>query len=298
MRLLREPRFAAALTRSSIARVGAALERPGTHTDGHRLAQFIVEFLIFGCKQAWACVFGGAMVALIVATHLYYPTDAYVTRYDFLFLAALAIQGILLGSRLETVEEAKVILMYHLIGTAMEVFKTAVGSWAYPEAGLLRIGGVPLFSGFMYAAIGSYIARCWRLFDFRFTRHPPIWAIGLLALAIYVNFYTHHRFTDLRVALFAVSTVLFGRCWVYYRIWRVHRRMPLLLGLLLVASFVWVAENLGTWTHTWTYPHQARGWSMVRLGKLGSWFLLLIVSYTLIAAVSRPRAPDRAAAGR
>jgi uncharacterized membrane protein YoaT (DUF817 family) len=33
---------------------------------------------------------------------------------------------------------------------------------------------VPLFTGFMYAAIGSYIARCWRLFDFRFTRHPPL----------------------------------------------------------------------------------------------------------------------------
>ncbi|WP_150132234.1 DUF817 domain-containing protein [Dokdonella koreensis] len=298
MRLMREPRFTAALTRSSIARVLAARKRPRPHTRGHRLAEGIAEFLIFGCKQAWACVFGGAMVALIVATHLYYPHDAYVTRYDFLFLAALTIQGILLGSRLETVEEAKVILMYHLIGTAMEVFKTEVGSWSYPEAGLFRIGGVPLFSGFMYAAIGSYIARCWRLFDFRFTRHPPIWALGLLALAIYVNFYTHHRFIDLRVALFAASAVLFGRCWVHYRIWRVHRRMPLLLGLFLVALFVWIAENLGTWTRTWTYPHQTHGWSMVRLGKLGSWFLLLVVSYTLIAAVSRPRALDQAAAGR
>jgi uncharacterized membrane protein YoaT (DUF817 family) len=29
---------------------------------------------------------------------------------------------------------------------------------------------------------------------------------------------------------------------------------------------------------------------MVRLGKLGAWFLLLIISYTLVAAVNRPRA--------
>ena len=61
----------------------------------------------------------------------------------------------------------------------MEIFKTSVGSWIYPEPSLLRIGGVPLFTGFMYAAIGSYIARCWRLFDFRFTRPPA--AVGAVA---------------------------------------------------------------------------------------------------------------------
>jgi uncharacterized membrane protein YoaT (DUF817 family) len=138
----------------------------------------------------------------------------------------------------------------------MEVFKTDAGSWIYPEAGVLRIGGVPLFSGFMYASIGSYIARCWRLFDFRFTRHPPRWSVGLLALAIYINFYTHHHFIDLRIALFAMTGLVLGRTWIHYRIWTVYRRMPLLLGLLLVALFIWFAENIGTSTHTWTYPHQ------------------------------------------
>jgi uncharacterized membrane protein YoaT (DUF817 family) len=174
-------------------------------------------------------------------------------------------------------------------GTAMEVFKTGVGSWTYPEAAIFRIGGVPLFSGFMYAAIGSYIARCWRLFDFRFTRHPKPWTIAPLASAIYANFYTHHRWVDLRIALFAATVLLFARTEVHYRVWRVHRRMPLLLGFLLVASFIWIAENLGTLTRTWTYPHQAQGWMLVRLGKLGSWFLLLIVSYALVAMVNRPR---------
>jgi uncharacterized membrane protein YoaT (DUF817 family) len=52
-----------------------------------------------------------------------------------------------------------VIAIFHLVGTVMEVFKTAHGSWIYPEPSLLRIGGVPLFSGFMYACIGSYLAR-------------------------------------------------------------------------------------------------------------------------------------------
>jgi len=82
--------------------------------------------------------------------------------------------------------------IFHLVGTAMEVFKILVGSWIYPEASLLRIGGVPRFTGFMYAAIGSYIARCWRLFDFRFRIHPPLPLLGLLGIGIYVNFYTHH----------------------------------------------------------------------------------------------------------
>ena len=282
---------AAASTWPLIARFGAVEARLGALAQRTRAGACVYEFLRFGVKQAWACVFGGAMVALIVATHLCYPRDAPFARYDFLFVAALSLQIALLRLRLETFDEAKVILIYHVIGTAMEVFKTDIGSWVYPETALFRIGGVPLFSGFMYASIGSYIARCWRLFDFRFAHHPPMGALALLAAAIYANFYTHHRFVDVRMALFAASALLFGRCQVYYRVWHVHRRMPLLLGLLLVALFIWIAENLGTWTHTWSYPHQAHGWSAVKLGKLGSWFLLLIVSYALVAAINRPQPP-------
>ncbi|HEY0232993.1 MAG TPA: DUF817 domain-containing protein [Dokdonella sp.] len=288
----------AASTWPLIARFAELEARLGARALRHRPCAFAYEFLRFGLKQAWACLFGAAMVTLIIATHLYYPRTAAFARYDFLFVAALALQIALLRLRLETLGEAKVILVYHVIGTAMEVFKTGVGSWVYPEAALFHIGGVPLFSGFMYASIGSYIARCWRLFEFRFTRHPPMGALGLLAFAIYVNFYTHHRFVDLRIALFAASALLFGRCWVHYRIWHVHRRMPLLLGLLLVALFIWIAENVGTWTHTWSYPHQAQGWSLVKLGKLGSWFLLLIVSYALVAAINRPQPAADAASLR
>ena len=72
----------------------------------------------------------------------------------------------MLAFRLETWREARVILIFHVVGTVMELFKTSAGSWVYPEASLLHIGAVPLFSGFMYAAVGSYIARVWRIFDF------------------------------------------------------------------------------------------------------------------------------------
>jgi uncharacterized membrane protein YoaT (DUF817 family) len=271
-----------------LARFIAVEARIGDWAGRRKGTAFAYEFVRFGIKQAWACLFGGAMVALIVGTYLWYPRGAMLGRYDFMFLAALAIQLAMLTFKLETLEEAKVILVYHVVGTIMEVFKTDVGSWTYPEASFFRIGGVPLFSGFMYAAIGSYIARCWRLFDFRFLHHPPLWAVYLLALAIYVNFYTHHYTFDLRYLLFAAAALIFGRTWIYYKVWHVHRRMPLLLGLGLVSLFIWFAENLGTITKTWLYPHQALGWSAVSFGKLGSWFLLLIISYALVAAINRP----------
>src|ERR1700741_1525782 len=152
----------------------------------------------------------------------------------------------MLAWKLETFDEAKVILIYHVVGTIMEVSKTGVGSWIYPEPSIFRIEGVPLFSGFMYASIGSYIARAWRLFDFRFVRHPPFAATVCLAGAIYAKFFTHHFLPDARVLLFMAVTLLFGRTWVYFRIRDAHRRMPLLLGFVLVATFIWLAENIGT----------------------------------------------------
>src|SRR5215212_6118933 len=195
---------------------------------------YLYEFLRFGIKEGWACLFGGLMCALLIGTYLFYPKGVAVARYDFLVLAAVAIQIALLVFKLETLEEAKVILLFHLVGTAMEVFKTQVGSWIYPEPSLLRIGGVPLFTGFMYAAVGSYLARVWRLFDFRFTHHPRVAILTVLATAIYVNFFAHHFVPDLRVALFAATALLFGRTWVYFKVWRRHRRMPLLVGFVLV----------------------------------------------------------------
>jgi len=37
------------------------------------------------------------------------------------------------------------------------------------------------------------------------------------------------------------------------------------------------------------------GWSMVPLAKLGSWFLLLLISYALVALVNRPLPVDAGA---
>lgn len=250
----------------------------------------LYEFLRFGAKQAWACLFGGIAVALMIGTWRFYPPDAALARYDFLFLCMLAVQAALLIGRLETWEEARVILIYHVVGTAMELFKTSVGSWIYPEPSIFHIGGVPLFSGFMYSCIGSYISRCWRLFDFRFSQHPRRLSLIALSIAVYVNFFSHHYVVDMRWLLFACAAWLFGRTSVHFRVWTRHRAMPLLLGLVLVSLFIWFTENIGTFTKTWLYPSQRLGWSMVPIDKLGSWFLLLIISYTLVSLVNAPRA--------
>lgn len=256
---------------------------------------FFYEFVRFGVKQAWACLFGGLMLALIIATWALYPKDAWLARYDFLTLAALSIQVAMLWARLETWEEARVILVFHVVGTVMEIFKTAVGSWIYPEPSLLRIAGVPLFTGFMYAAVGSFMVRCWRLFDFRFTRHPPLCALGVLSVAIYVNFFTHHFVWDFRPALLLAAVLLLGPGVIHYKIWRVHRRMPLLLAALLTAMFIWFAENIGTFASAWLYPHQRNGWMLVSLAKLNAWFLLMIISYTMVAAINGVGAHTREA---
>ena len=247
------------------------------------------EFLRFGIKQGWACLFGGIAIFLMIATWRFYPASAALARYDFLFLCMITVQIALLAGRLETVDEAKVILIYHLVGTAMELFKTQVGSWIYPEPNFFRIGGVPLFSGFMYACIGSYLCRAWRLFDFEFSNHPRRLALAALSLAVYVNFFSHHYIVDLRWLLFAWAGWLLFRTRVHFRVWHHHRSMPLLLGLVLVSLFIWLSENIGTFTKVWLYPSQRHGWSMVSIDKLGSWFLLLIISYTLVSLVNAPR---------
>jgi len=264
------------------ARVRARLEA-AQPTSGWR--SWVYEFLLFGFKQGWACLFGALMLALLLGAHLFYPDDAPLARNDFVTLAAIAIQIGMLAFRLENWEEAKVILAFHVTGTIMEQFKTQAGSWNYPGGGVLHIGLVPLYSGFMYAAAGSYIARVWRIFGFRFVPYPPRWTTIALAAAIYVNFFAHHWLPDMRWLLFAATALLFWRTRVYFTPFRRERWMPLLLGWFLVATFIWFAENIATFAHAWSYPSQRHGWTMVSSAKLGAWYLLMIISFVMVSLI-------------
>ena len=246
----------------------------------------VVELVMFVLKQGWACLFGGLLLIALLLTDAVWQEGWPVRRYDALFMLAVGLQVAFLRFRLETWEEARVILLFHLTGTAMELFKVNAGSWSYPEPALLKLWGVPLFSGFMYASVGSYIARVIRNFDMRFEPYPPFWATVLLAAAIYVNFFAHHFLPDVRVALFVATVALYWRTRVWFRVDRTHRWMPLPLAAFLSSLALWVAENVGTATGTWLYTGQVPG-EWVSFAKLGSWYLLLYVAFVTVTLVSR-----------
>lgn len=255
---------------------------------------FIYEFWLFGLKQAYACIFGGYLLAIMIITQYWYPFES-VHRYDFIFVSAIIFQLLLLLTRLETIKEFLVIVVFHLVATVMELFKTsdAIGSWHYPENHVFGIGNVPLFTGFMYSAVGSYIARCWRIFAFKYDHYPSkIYTITLVVL-IYVNFFTHHYIWDMRWLLLAFTVWLFYRCKIYFMIDQQYRHMPLLLGWLLVAVFIWLAENIATYTQVWVYPNQQLQWQLVSIAKISSWYLLMLLSFVLVSVVTKIKPPQR-----
>lgn len=123
----------------------------------------------------------------------------------------------------------------------------------------------------------------------RYTGYPPLGATVLLAVAIYVNFFAHHFVFDMRYVLFAATALIYLRTVVHYRVFRFRQRMPLLVGFLLVALFIWFAENVGTWSRAWIFPSQDASWTPVSIQKLGAWYLLMIISFVLVTLVHRPR---------
>jgi uncharacterized membrane protein YoaT (DUF817 family) len=237
-------------------------------------------------KQGWACLFGALMLTAIIGTKLVWQPDWSIARYDALFIFAVAVQVLFLLTGLESPREAKVILLFHLTGTAMELFKTGAGSWTYPEPALFRIYGVPLFSGFMYASVGSYMARVIRIFGMKFAPYPPFWVSMALAVAIYVNFFAHHWLPDARWLLMAATIVIYARTRIWFHIGAHPRWMPLPVAAGLSAGALWLAENIGTLTGTWAYAGQ-KPFEIVSLAKLGSWYLLLYVSFVTVTLVFR-----------
>lgn len=250
----------------------------------------VKEFFLFGLKQAWACLFGGLLLFFVLLTHYWYPFQHFLYRYDFLFLVAILIQIILLITKLETLEEARVIIIFHIVATVMEIFKThpAIGSWHYPEEAVFKIAHVPLFAGFMYSAVGSYTARIWKAFDLKFSFYPHLAWSFIIATFIYINFFTHHFIFDLRWVLIIMSIIIFGRSTIYMTVDQKPRKMPLVVGWLLEAIFIWFAENIATLANVWLYPFQNESWHPVSWHKIVAWYLLIIISFVLVSLVHKP----------
>ncbi|MCI4665609.1 MAG: DUF817 domain-containing protein [Neomegalonema sp.] len=303
---------------------------------GREMGQFARNAARFVWLQISAASFAIILLALFVLSRLYWPEDAALHRYDALLIACLLIQTVLIATGLESLDEAKAIAVYHVVGVVMEVFKVWAGSWFYPEPSVAQVGGaplfegmsfaafgaagapvsfalsaagtdllptlavplvggVPLFTGFMYSAVGSYIARAWGLLRVDFNYFPPIWAAFLVALLIYFNFYTHHYIWDWRYVLFAATCILFWRSWLRFDFGRARASLPVLTIFIAVGALIWIAENIATWANVWIYPQQTEQWRPVSVQKIGSWTLLMILSFVLSAALHRPDLPRGAA---
>jgi uncharacterized membrane protein YoaT (DUF817 family) len=258
--------------------------------------------LNFAFQQAASCFFPGLILLLLLLT--WFVEIPGLPRYDFLLLCCILIQvWMVWGLRVETVDELKTITLFHAIAMAMEIYKVNLGSWAYPGDAYTKVLGVPLFAGFMYAAVASYITQAWRRLHLRLENFPPSWVNWLFVLLIYGNFYTNAVVYDIRWLIIGGLFAAYWRTRIYFSLSEkpFSRPSPLVapahefwlpakLGFLLVASFIWIAENIGTYLGAWQYPNQANGWQMVSVSKLTSWSLLFIVSFVLVAQLKRIKA--------
>jgi uncharacterized membrane protein YoaT (DUF817 family) len=243
----------------------------------------LVELLAFGLKNAASCLFPILIFAsLALARVIHVP---HVARYDLLLVICVAIQITMVRLRLETRREALAITLFHLLGLAMEIHKVRLGRWEYPEEAFTKVCGVPLYSGFMYASVASFMCQAWRRLDLRFHAWPRLWVALALGAAIYVNFMTNCVLPDVRAPLIVLVMIAFRRTRVSFVTKERVRTQPLVASFTLIGSFVWIAENIGTYLGAWRYPYQTSGWQPVHLSKLVSWALLVVVSLVLVHAL-------------
>lgn len=242
---------------------------------------FAKQFLKFGWIQVLCCIFPAVIFMLLAGSKLI--NIPFIARYDFILLMCILTQYLLIKSGLENLEEFRVIMIFHVIGLCLELYKVKMGSWAYPESAVFKIGGVPLYSGFMYASVASYIVQAWRRFNLAITQWPNLVAAWFISLAIYFNFFTHHYFIDLRWYITALLLWIFRKTWVSFKVGEEQYKMPLNLSFLLIGFFIWVAENISTFLGAWQYPNQQAGWQLVHFGKISSWFLLVVISVIIVA---------------
>ncbi|MDO1605667.1 DUF817 domain-containing protein [Lactobacillus sp. YT155] len=231
-------------------------------------------------KQISCCLFPALLFISMFVTK--YVSFSFIHRYDLLLILSILIQIVLILIKYETWSEVKIILIFHIVGLILEIYKTHIGMWSYPEPGIVKILGVPLYSGFMYSSVGSYIYRAWKVFDLKYTDWPNKTAVISLCLAIYLNFFTHHYIWDLRYVIILATIVLFWKTEVYFTLTKKTHKMWMNFAFLCIGIALWVAENISTFFSAWKYPDQKIGWHLVNLGKISSWSLLIILSIVLV----------------
>ncbi|MBM7563954.1 DUF817 domain-containing protein [Paenibacillus sacheonensis] len=248
----------------------------------------MLQLLHFAYHQAMSCLFPVAIFGTLALSGV--VRLPFVHRYDAILIVLLAVQYLMYRSGLETRDELKVICVFHIIGLLLELYKVGMGSWAYPEPAYTKLFGVPLYSGFMYASVASYMCQVWRRLKMGMTGWPGPASAWLLGGAIYLNFFTHHFVPDYRWWLTALVVLVFRRTRIIYRVRNVTYRMPLTAAFFIVGFFIWLAENIATFFNAWKYPDQYQAWRLVSVSKISSWFLLVIISVIIVAQLKHVKA--------
>jgi uncharacterized membrane protein YoaT (DUF817 family) len=236
-------------------------------------------FLLFIKQQALSCLFPVLVFTLLGISHFF---TGFICRYDFMLLGCIIIQIALFLLNIETGDEVIVICVFHLLGLIMELFKVHIGSWTYPEYALTKFFGVPLYSGFMYASVASYMCQAWRRFNLKLYNWPKHWVARIIGALIYLNFFSNHFIVDLRYWIGLFIIFFFRKALVKFYIENKAYKMPVILSFLLIGFFIWLAENVATRLGAWKYAYQHKTWAMVDYQKISSWAFLVIVSFIII----------------
>lgn len=243
--------------------------------------KLIKQLISFTWQEALACIFPvGIFLTLALSKVISIP---FLPRYDFILIVCILIQFFMVYCKLETIDELKVISLFHIIGLVLEVYKVHMGSWSYPEYALSKFLGVPLYSGFMYSSVASYICQSWRRFDLKLNYWPEHFITYPLIGMIYLNFFTHHFILDLRWMIILSLFIFFRKTFVEFQVKNKVYKMPVIISFLLIVFFIWIAENISTFLGAWKYPNQKANWQIVHIGKISSWFLLVIISIIIVA---------------
>ncbi|WP_434779651.1 DUF817 family protein [Neisseria sp. Ec49-e6-T10] len=249
------------------------------------------QLLLNGCQECFWLILKGAQscsfalsvfVVLAISKHL---TILGLPRYDFILLMLILVQASLILFKQESLKELKVICIFHVLGFILEYFKTQpdIGSWVYPELAYSKIAGVPLYSGFMYSAVASFLLQMWRRCSVFLEGYPSFYKAFLIAGAIYLNFFTHHFVTDVRWWLMGILVLLFWQTRIYITPYRNTLSLSVPSCLVLCGLLLWVAENIATYFGAWAYPNQLQAWEIVHWGKVVSWSLLMVVTFVVVA---------------
>jgi uncharacterized membrane protein YoaT (DUF817 family) len=255
------------------------------HGSETKFVSFVKQFVWFGYLQAVSCIFPVLIFISLAlsssALHLGIP------RYDLLLIVCIITQVIMYKTGLETRDEVLVITLFHLLGLVMELHKVHRGSWSYPEHAYTKVMGVPLYAGFMYASVGSYICQAWRNLKLDTVYWPnSIYTIGVGA-AIYLNFFTNAFIADLRLYIALVLIAVFWRTRFSFRLHQKIYYISALLSFTIIGFFIWLAENIATFFGAWKYAYQHKGWQIVTWHKITSWSLMVIVSIIIVGELKR-----------